>query len=210
MARSASRCTWGLEEEARQAGYRTIVGVDEVGRGALCGPVVAGAVVLSGDFETDGIDDSKRLTKRQRERLAARIRDKALASAIGYAEPWEIDRVNILRATHVAMRRALGALGLTADFVLVDGGSAIDEVAIPQRAVVKGDALSYSIAAASIIAKVARDGMMRDWDERCPGYGLAKNMGYGSRDHLEALQRMGPSEIHRRSFTGTQPWLDFN
>lgn len=104
------------------------------------------------------------------------------------------------------MQRALAALPVEPDFVLVDG-LPVEGLAAPQRAIVKGDALSLSIAAASIIAKVARDGMMRDWDERCPGYGLARNMGYGSRQHLEALHRLGPSEIHRRSFAGTQPWL---
>jgi len=188
------------------AGFQSVAGVDEVGRGALCGPVVAGAVVLDIGFVTDGIDDSKRLTKRQRERLAERIREGARACAIGMAEPWEIDRHNILRATHLAMRRALEGLGVLADHVLVDGFT-IDGVAAPQRAVVKGDAISYSIAAASIVAKVSRDGIMLDLDRRCPGYGLSKNMGYGSREHLEALQRLGPSDIHRRSFTGTQPWL---
>jgi ribonuclease HII len=206
--KSTSSCSWRFEHEAREAGYCTIVGVDEVGRGALCGPVVAGAVVFQVDFAADGIDDSKRLTRRQRERLAEGIRNGARAWAVGYAEPWEIDRINILQATHAAMRRALEALGVVYDFVLVDGFP-IKNVDVPQRPLVKGDSLSYSIAAASIIAKVARDGMMRDWDERCPGYGLARNMGYGSRQHLEALQRMGPSQIHRRSFTGTQPWLDF-
>jgi ribonuclease HII len=199
-------CSWRFEEEARAAGFQSVAGVDEVGRGALCGPVVAGAVVLGIGFVTDGIDDSKRLTKRQRERLAERIREGARACAIGMAEPWEIDRHNILRATHLAMRRALEGLGVLADHVLVDGFT-IDGVAAPQRAVVKGDAISYSIAAASIVAKVSRDGIMLDLDRRCPGYGLSKNMGYGSREHLEALQRLGPSDIHRRSFTGTQPWL---
>jgi ribonuclease HII len=199
-------CSWRFEEEARAAGFQSVAGVDEVGRGALCGPVVAGAVVLEIDFATDGIDDSKRLTRRQRERLAERIRSGARACAIGLAEPWEVDRHNILRATHLAMRRALDALGVRPDHVLVDG-FAIDGVVAKQRAVVKGDALSFSIAAASIVAKVSRDSIMLDWDQRCPGYGLSRNMGYGSREHLEALQRLGPSEIHRRSFTGTQPWL---
>jgi ribonuclease HII len=199
-------CSWRFEEEARAAGFGCVAGVDEVGRGALCGPVVAGAVVLEVGFATDGIDDSKRLTRRQRERLAERIRSGARACAIGLAEPWEIDRHNILRATHLAMRRALSALPCAPDHVLVDGFT-IREVSVAQRAVVKGDALSYSIAAASIVAKVLRDGIMQDWDQRYPGYGLGRNKGYGSREHLEALQQLGPSEIHRRSFAGTQPWL---
>ena len=199
-------CSWRLEEEARAAGFRSVAGVDEVGRGALCGPVVACAVVLDPGFAADGVDDSKRLTRRQRERLAEHIRAGARACAVGMAEPWEIDRHNILRATHLAMRRALEALSAAPDHVLVDG-SRISDVQIPQRAVVKGDAISFSIAAASIVAKVSRDGIMLDLDRRCPGYGLARNMGYGSREHLEALHKLGPSEIHRRSFTGTQPWL---
>jgi ribonuclease HII len=202
-------CSWPHEEEGWNAGHATVAGLDEVGRGALCGPVVAGAVVLGRDFATDGIDDSKRLTRRQRERAALRIQQGARAWAVGQVEAWEIDRINILRATHLAMRRALAALGVTADLILVDGASPVEGLGVPQRTIVKGDASSFSIAAASIVAKVARDGIMRAWDEKCPGYGLAENMGYGSRDHLEALARRGPSEIHRRSFAGTQPWLDF-
>lgn len=202
-------CSWRYEQEGWDAGRRTVVGVDEVGRGALCGPVVAAAVVLEPDFDASGIDDSKRLTRRRREALSARIREGARAWALGQCEAWEIDRVNILRATHLAMRRAISGLAVTADLVLVDGFT-IDGLVVSQRAIVKGDAQSYSIASASIVAKVARDAIMRDWDERCPGYGLAGNMGYGSRGHLEALARLGPSEIHRRSFAGTQPWLDFD
>jgi ribonuclease HII len=202
-------CSWRYEEEGWSEGRVAVAGLDEVGRGALCGPVVAGAVVLDRGFASDGIDDSKRLTRRQRERLALRIQQGARAWAIGQVEAWEIDRINILRATHLAMRRALEALGVTADLLLVDGASRLEGVEIPQRTIVKGDASSFSIAAASIVAKVARDGIMRAWDEKCPGYGLAENMGYGSRDHMEALARRGPSEIHRRSFAGTQPWLDF-
>jgi ribonuclease HII len=206
----ASLCSWRFEDEARQAGFRAVVGVDEVGRGALCGPVVAGAVLLDRSFPTEGLDDSKQVTRKRRETLAARIRESARAWAIGQCESWEIDRINILRATHQAMKRALQALPAAADLLLVDGGFPIGGVETEQRTIVKGDALSFSIAAASIIAKVARDGMMRDWDARCPGYGLGKNMGYGSREHLVALANKGPSEIHRRSFAGTQPWLDFS
>jgi ribonuclease HII len=202
-------CSWRYEEAGWDEGRATVVGLDEVGRGALCGPVVAGAVVLDRGFPTDGIDDSKRLTRRQRERLSLRIQQGARLWALGQVEAWEIDRINILRATHLAMRRALEALGVSADLLLVDGGFPLEGVDVSQRTIVKGDALSFSIAAASIVAKVARDGIMRAWDERYPGYGLAENMGYGSRDHMEALARLGPSEIHRRSFAGTQPWLDF-
>jgi ribonuclease HII len=200
------RCTARFERAARAQGCAAVAGVDEVGRGALCGPVVAGAVILGHGFDTRGLDDSKRLTRRQREALADRIRAKAQAWSIGCAEPEEIDRFNILKATYLAMRRALMGLSQPPDLILVDALT-IPEVAVPQRPIVKGDALSVSIAAASIVAKVTRDALMRSWDERYPGYGLARNMGYGSRDHREALQRLGPSGIHRRSFNGTQPWL---
>jgi ribonuclease HII len=200
------RCTWRLEEEAGREGFRVVAGADEVGRGALCGPVVAAAVILGEGFDAEGVDDSKRLTSTQREALAERIREKALACALGWADPSEIDRVNILRATYLALERAVAGLAETPDLVLVDALT-VPGIQARQRAIVKGDALSVSIAAASIVAKVARDAMMRDCDARYPGYGLAHNMGYGSEDHRDALRRLGPSEIHRRSFHGTQRWL---
>jgi ribonuclease HII len=185
-----------------------VAGVDEVGRGALCGPVVAAAVVLGEDFDTAGLDDSKRLTPRQREALASRIRAGARGWAVGLAEPSEIDRLNILRATLVAMRRAVLALAETPDLLLVDALT-IPGLAIEQQPIIKGDALSVSIAAASIVAKVTRDALMRELDRKHPGYGLGHNMGYGSEDHRSALRRLGPSEDHRRSFQGTQAWLIF-
>jgi ribonuclease HII len=199
-------CSWRFELEAKAAGHRIVAGVDEVGRGALCGPVVACAVVLGEDFDTLGLDDSKRLTARRREQLATHVKEHAQAWALGDADADEIDGLNILRATHLAMRRALEQLSLAPSLVLVDGRE-VPALGFPQRAIVKGDALSVSIAAASIVAKVSRDAMMRDWDQRFPGYGLARNMGYASRAHREALRRLGPSRIHRRSFHGTQPWL---
>lgn len=202
------RCGARFEEEARASGYALVAGVDEVGRGALCGPVVAGAVILDPAFDPSGIDDSKRLTARQRETQAARIRGEATAWAIGFADVDEIDRLNILRATHLAMRRAVDGLSSRPDMLLVDGGEA-PGLGVPHKAIVKGDALSVSIAAASIVAKVARDGIMRECDQRHPGYGLARNMGYASEDHREALRRLGPSSIHRRTFhgAGAQAWL---
>ena len=203
---SRAPCTLLFEEEARRDGHRLVAGVDEVGRGALCGPVVAAAVVLGEGFDQRGIDDSKRLTRRQRERLCQRIRSEAGACAVGSADETEIDRLNILRATHLAMRRALLALPQRPDFVLVDG-LPVPALGFPQRAIVHGDALSVSIAAASILAKVTRDAQMIECDARFPGYGLSSNMGYASLDHREALRRLGPSRIHRRSFHGTQPWL---
>jgi ribonuclease HII len=200
------RCGWRFEQEARAQGYVTVAGADEVGRGALCGPVVAGAVILGEDFDADGVDDSKRLTALQRESLAARIREQACAFSLGWVEPREIDRLNILRATYLALQRAVAGLGQGPDLLLMDAFT-VPAITLPQRAVIKGDALSVSIAAASIVAKVARDEMMRECDQRYPGYGLAHNMGYASEDHRDAIRRMGPSEIHRRSFHGTQRWL---
>jgi ribonuclease HII len=199
-------CGWRFEVEARAAGHRAIAGVDEVGRGALCGPVVAAAVVLGEDFDGQGVDDSKRLTARQREKQAERIRALARGCAIGLAGPAEIDSVNILQATLAAMRRAVQELPVAPDLVLVDALT-IPGITVAQRPIVKGDALSVSIAAASIVAKVTRDALMMELDARHPGYGLAKNMGYACREHLLALRRMGPSPIHRRSFHGTQAWL---
>jgi ribonuclease HII len=187
------------EDEAGAQGFGAVAGLDEVGRGALCGPVVAAAVVLGPGFDTEGLDDSKRLSPRERRRLAARIRAEARAWAVGMAGPREIDRFNILRATHLAMRRAIQALPVAPDLLLVDALT-IPGVTIPQRPIVKGDAISVSIAAASIVAKVARDEIMGELDGRHPGYGLAHNMGYASDDHRQALRRMGPSDVHRRSF----------
>ncbi|MGE5126698.1 MAG: ribonuclease HII [Betaproteobacteria bacterium] len=200
------RCGSRFEDEARTAGRLAVAGVDEVGRGALCGPVVAAAVVLGEEFDTEGLDDSKRLTARQRERQAARIRERARAFATGVAGPAEIDAVNILQATLLAMRRAVLALPLRPDLVLVDALT-IPGLDVEQRPIVKGDAQSVSIAAASILAKVTRDALMAELDVRHPGYGLARNMGYACQDHRDALRRMGPSPIHRRSFNGTQAWL---
>ena len=199
-------CTWRFEEEARAQGRLAVAGLDEVGRGALCGPVVACVVILGDGFDTEGGDDSKRLTALQREALSARVREKARAVSVGAADPREIDRLNILRATYVAMQRAVAGLAVPPDLILVDA-LRVPGIAVQQQAIVKGDALSVSIAAASVVAKVARDAMMREYDQRYPGYGLAHNMGYAADDHREALRRMGPSEIHRRSFHGTQRWL---
>ena len=200
------RCGRRFEDEATSLGFACLAGVDEVGRGALCGPVVAGAVVLGDSFDPSGLDDSKRLTVRQRETLAEHVRGKARAWAIGVATPAEIDRINILKATYLAMQRAVEGLAVSPDCLLVDALT-IPGLTLAQRPIVKGDALSVSIAAASIVAKVARDGMMAECDGLHPGYGLARNMGYGSADHREALRRLGPSPIHRRSFQGTQRWL---
>ena len=200
------RCTCHFEDAARQAGRVNVAGIDEVGRGALCGPVVTAAVILGDAFDTEGLDDSKRLTARQRERLAARVRASARCWAVGHAEAAEIDRINILQATLLAMRRAIEGLAIRPDLVLVDA-LAIPALGIEQRAIIKGDALSVSIAAASILAKVTRDSLMVELDVAHPGYDLGRNMGYACARHLEALRRMGPTAIHRRTFNGTQAWL---
>ena len=200
------RCTWEQEQLAHRDGFGIVAGVDEVGRGALCGPVVAAAVILGVGFPSAGLDDSKRLTRRQREGLAKLVRAEARAWSIGSADAIEIDRFNILRATHLAMKRAVEGLELAPELLLIDGQE-VPGFEQPQRALVKGDARSVSIAAASVIAKEERDGTMREWAKHYPEYGLARNMGYASRAHLEALRRLGPSKIHRRSFHGTQRWL---
>jgi ribonuclease HII len=200
-------CSMRFEEEALAAGHAVVAGIDEVGRGALCGPVVAAAVVLGPGFAADGLDDSKRLTPRQRVALDARIREQALGFGIGIADHREIDRINILQATLLAMKRAVLDLPLQPDLLLVDALT-VPGLAIEQQPIVKGDAQSASIAAASIVAKVLRDALMSALDRKHPGYDLARNMGYGSEEHRMALRRLGPSPIHRRSFNGTtQGWL---
>lgn len=176
-----------------------VVGVDEAGRGPLAGPVVAAAVVLDRAQVPDGIDDSKKLDDRRRERLCAEIRGVALVG-VGIATVEEIDEINILWATMLAMTRAVEALGVAPGHVLVDGDR-VPKWPWRSRAVVGGDALCLSIAAASIIAKHERDCMMRDYDRLHPGYGWASNKGYGTADHRDALVRLGPSPLHRRSFS---------
>ena len=191
---------WRYEQAARAAGYRIIAGIDEVGRGPLAGPVVAACVVLPPEFDLTGINDSKKLTERQRERASAHIHRDALALAFGIVEPDEIDRLNILRATHQAMRLAFLALSPAPDYVLIDGLPVRDFPCPLQRAIVSGDSLSVSIAAASIVAKVVRDQMMREYDAQYPEYGFAGHKGYGAATHLAALRQHGPCPIHRRSF----------
>lgn len=187
------------EEEAQRGGATLVAGVDEVGRGPLAGPVYAAAVVFPAGVRIAGLDDSKRLTAEVREGLCPLIRSAALGVAVGRAEVEEIDSVNIRQASFRAMRRALAGLPVTADFVLVDGFR-IPDLDLGQRAIVKGDSLSMSIAAASVIAKVARDAVMVEYDRLYPGYGFAEHKGYATAEHIEALRRLGPSPIHRRSF----------
>lgn len=191
---------FGIESVLWRGGHAAIAGVDEAGRGCLAGPVVAAAVILDPDRDVDGLDDSKRLSPTARTRLAALIRERAVAVSVGRSSPAEIDRRNILQASLEAMRRAVDGLGVAASFVLVDGDRMWPRPTIPWRTVVKGDATSRSIAAASIIAKTERDLEMERLAERHPGYGWERNRGYPTPDHFEALRLLGPSPEHRRSF----------
>jgi len=186
------------EERGRGRVGQLVAGVDEVGRGCLAGPVVAGAVILSGATIV-GLDDSKRLPVAERARLASEIRGRALAVAVGEASVEEINRFNILGATRLAMRRAIEALIPSPDFLLIDGRDRLP-LGLAQAAIVDGDASRACIAAASIVAKVARDEMMRGLDAAFPGYGFARHKGYGTADHLTALALRGPCALHRQAF----------
>ncbi len=192
-------CGNRFEQEIRREGYSRIAGVDEVGRGALCGPVVAAAVILDLSRVPAGVDDSKKLSANQREELFAEIMKSAQAIGVGRIEPDAIDQENILKATLRAMALALEQLHPSPDYLLLDAVE-LKAVDLPQRSIVKGDAQSVSIAAASIIAKVTRDRIMVELGERYPQYALSRNKGYGTREHLESLRRFGPSPIHRRTF----------
>ena len=178
-----------------------ICGIDEVGRGPLAGPVVAGAVILSKNCEILYLNDSKQLSAEKREQLYDIILEHAVAVGIGIVSPQRIDEINILQATYEAMRQAIEKLN-PQPAVLLNDAVRIPQVAIQQVPIIKGDAKSVSIAAASIVAKVTRDRMMEQYEEVFPGYGFARNKGYGSKEHIEALQTMGPTAIHRRSFIG--------
>lgn len=188
-----------LEDQIRYAGYSRIAGVDEVGRGALAGPVVAGAVVVDSDHVVPGVDDSKRLSPARRERLAALIRRFHPQHTVIAVSPQEIDRLNILEATRLAMRRAVAALVPAPDLVLVDAVP-LPGLRCPALPVIRGDLLSYAIACASILAKVARDATMTALGAAEPAYGFAANKGYGSAAHRAALVTHGPGRHHRRSF----------
>ncbi len=185
-----------------------ICGVDEVGRGPLAGPVVACAVILDPARPIDGLADSKKLSEARRETLAGLIRERALAWSLGRAEVAEIDAINILQASLLAMRRAVEGLSCTPDHVLVDGNRIPEGLPCSAEAIVGGDGRVPAIAAASILAKVSRDREMVALDARHPGYGLAQHKGYPTRAHLEALQRLGVSPIHRRSFAPVRRLLD--
>ncbi len=193
---------WALEHEALAAGYVAVAGVDEVGRGPLAGPVIAAAVILPVGLVIDGVTDSKKVPESARPELAERIRRQAAAVGLGAAGPGEIDRINILNASLLAMRRAVESLSIRPDFLLIDGNKTIRELSVHQRAVVGGDSRSISVAAASIVAKVERDRMMAVLDRVFPGYGFARHKGYAAKEHYRALERLGPCPAHRRTFKG--------
>jgi ribonuclease HII len=192
-------CGWTLEEAARGRGALRIAGIDEVGRGPLFGPVVAAAVILPKGCRLPGLTDSKKLSEKKRNELDREIRLNAVAWAIAAVDAETIDRINIRRASLEAMRRAISQLALSPDFLLIDGRDTI-EWDCPQQAVIQGDATSFSIAAASVLAKVHRDRLLVELDSEYPGYGLARHKGYCSPEHMAALELLGPTPLHRKSY----------
>ena len=190
---------WEIENSIHSEGYEIICGVDEAGRGPLAGPVCAAAVLLPMGLEIPGLTDSKKLTDKKRRELFPVIKEQAIAYGIGLASHEEIDEINILQATYLAMERALAQLSVKPDIALIDGNRAKD-FGLPVRTVVKGDSLSMNIAAASILAKVTRDDLMLELAEKYPEYGFEVHKGYGTKAHYEALRAHGASEIHRKTF----------
>lgn len=191
-----------FEEQARTEGYRYIAGVDEVGRGCLAGPVVAAACILDLDKPLPkGLDDSKKLTEKARDEIAAQLKESCLAYSTGQIEADEIDRINILEATKKAMLMAISGLAQPADFLLIDALQ-LKLSPLPQKAIIKGDSISASIAAASILAKTYRDDLMKAYDAEYPNYGFAGHKGYGAASHFAAIREHGPCILHRRSFRG--------
>lgn len=190
---------WAIEDACRAEGYTVICGVDEAGRGPLAGPVYAAAVILPDHVEIPGLTDSKKLTDKKRRELFPVIKEQAIAYGIGCATHEEIDEMNILQATYLAMERAIKHLYGKADLALIDGNRARD-FGLPVKTVVKGDSLSANIAAASILAKVTRDDLMTELAEIYPGYGFEVHKGYGTKAHYEALRNLGPSPVHRMTF----------
>lgn len=189
-----------IERELRSLGYMAICGVDEVGRGPLAGPVVCAAVIMPLDELIEGVDDSKKISAKRREILAKEIAPKAIAYNICAVDAPTIDAMNILQATRLCMKNAVEGLSVTPDFVITDGNMTLD-ISLPQRSVVKGDARSYTIGAASILAKTRRDALMREYAALYPEYGFDENAGYGTAKHIEAIKRVGLCPLHRKTFT---------
>ena len=190
---------WEIENRCFEQGFCTVCGVDEAGRGPLAGPVCAAAVILPPNLEIPGLTDSKKLSDKRRRELMPVIMEKAVAYGIGFASHEEIDEINILQATFLAMERAMAQLPVKPDLALIDGTRARDS-GLPVQTVVKGDSLSASIAAASVLAKVSRDDVMLEYARQYPGYGFEIHKGYGTKAHYEALRNLGPSPIHRMTF----------
>ncbi|HEB71592.1 MAG TPA: ribonuclease HII [Nitrospirae bacterium] len=197
-----------LEKQARRLGHLVIAGVDEAGRGPLAGPVVAGAVALREDAKIEGLTDSKQLTEKKRNELYDVIRESAVSFCVAHVSHEVIDSINILQATLRAMLKAVEGLDPEPDFVLIDGMQTIINWPGPQKAVVKGDSLSLSIAAGSVLAKVTRDAMMAEYSRQYPEYGFERHKGYGSAYHREAIAKHGPCPIHRKTFRGVREFTE--
>ena len=189
-----------IEKTAIAKGYRLVCGVDEAGRGPLAGPVCAAAVILPDGCEIEGLNDSKKLTEKKREVLFDIVKEKAVAYAIAFASVEEIEKFNILEATYIAMNRAIDSLNITPNYTLIDGIRTPKGIKIPCETVIKGDAKSASIAAASILAKVTRDRLLLEYDEQYPEYNFKKHKGYGTKEHTDLILKYGVSPIHRPSF----------
>ncbi len=189
-----------FEKAAVNSGFSCICGVDEAGRGPLAGPVCAAAVILPAGAVIEGLDDSKKLTEKKRERLYDIIKQTAVAYSVAYGTLEEIETVNILEATYLAMNRAIEGLNVKPDFALIDGNRVPRGIKIPCETIVKGDSKSMSVAAASVLAKVTRDRLMLEYDKKYPEYNFKKHKGYGTKEHTELIKQYGPCEIHRLSF----------
>jgi len=196
------------ENEAEALGYRCIAGVDEAGRGPLAGPVVAAAVVLPASMDYAGLTDSKQLSLVQREHFFEEIQKSCLGFGVGVVDEETIDRINILQASLLAMKRAIEQLPVPPDMLLIDGRQKVDS-SVPQKTIIKGDACSWSIAAASVLAKVTRDRIMDEYDHRYPHYEFKRHKGYGTKVHRERIREHGPCPIHRRSFKGVKEYLEY-
>lgn len=189
-----------LEKNAMDRGFKYVCGVDEAGRGPLAGPVCAAAVILPYDCEIEGLNDSKKLSEKKRDMLFDIIIEKAISYSICYGTLEEIEKYNILNATFLAMNRSIESLDVKPDYCLIDGNRTPKEIKFPCETVVKGDSKSYSVAAASILAKVSRDRLMLEYDKKYPQYGFKKHKGYGTKEHYEAIKKFGVCDIHRLSF----------
>lgn len=193
---------FSFEREARADGFKSVCGVDEAGRGPLAGPVCAAAVILPDGVEIDGLNDSKKISEKKREKLFEIVKGKAISYSVAFATVEEIEEYNIFNATFIAMKRAIEGLDVPADFALIDGNRLPKDLTVPAKTIISGDAKSASVAAASILAKVTRDRLMLEYDKKYPEYQFAKHKGYGTKLHTEKILEYGPSDIHRMSFLG--------